>query len=509
MRICLSPKSQILAAALTVALGTSMAFGNFDAGKPAGQTEGECAGIKTSLVPRLKSTLKPAGPAQLKAKQAEPAGSGKVPKANPPEQGRKNSARFSPAAKLNSHLPSWLSFNGEYRARVEEGLSGKSKLFAADSGDTYFLNRIRLGVTVKPAKWLKFYAEGQDARAFYKDPPRTSQFYDLYDLRQACMQLGVGEKGTFSLTAGRQEFYWGDGRLVASNRWSFPSRTFDAVRMSFHHNGYRLDAFAASAVPITPATNSGFSEPQFGNNIHGLYGGIEKLVPGAIIEPYVFWRIGAPVTGEDKKPGNLNFKAAGFRWNGKLPRGFDYATETVLERGKVANSDFRAWAGHWVLGRTWNLRWHPRFFGEYNYATGDNNPTDNTVQTFDVIYPSTHLKWGETDQVGWRNIHDVRAGIEIAPSRNWTASANYHSYWLANVHDGLYAGNGSAVIVRVAAGTAGRWVGQEADVQGSYKFSNGIEVGSGIGHIFPGTFIKRASAGHAYNYPYIMMIYSF
>jgi len=416
-------------------------------------------------------------------------------------------SRFSLAAELNHRLPPWLRFDAEYEARLEAGFSGSP--FGANSADTYFLNRIRIGLTVQPARWLKFHLEGQDVRAFGKKPPRTSGFYDLYDLRQGYMEIGNTEDGTIALRAGRQIFYWGEGRLVADSRWSLPGRSFDAVRATLRHDGYRLDAFAASVVQILPAANSGFSRPRFGNNIHGLYGGIEKLVPQSLIEPYVFWRIGARVTGEDKKLGNLNFKAFGARAVGKLPRGFDYGVEVVGERGKVASSRFTAWAGHWVLGHTWQHALKPRFFGEYNYATGDNNPTDGKVQTFDVIYPSAHLKWGETDQVGWRNIHDLRASFEFVPAKNWTASANYHAYWLANTHDGLYAANGSLVIPRVAAGTAGHWVGQEADAQAAHKFTSGLELGAGVGHIFPGTFIKLASAGHGYTYPYVMIIYTF
>ena len=428
-----------------------------------------------------------------------------VPAAGPTGSASQDPPRFSPAEAFNDRLPKWLRFDGEYRARLEAGLTGK--LFQANDSDTYFLNRFRFGVTIRPSTWLTFRAEGQDSRAFYKNPPETSGFYDRFDLRQAYVEVGNTETGTFGLRAGRQEFYFGEGRLVAESLWSFPGgRGFDAVRLTTRYNGYRLDAFASSPTRIDP---NGFTEPSFGNNLHGLYGGIEKLIPQAVIEPYVFWRIGALVKGEDKVKGDLNFKAYGARWVGKLPAGFDYGTEVVFERGKVANSDFNAWAGHWVLGHTWKSRMKPRFFAEYNYASGDNNPKDGTVETFNVLYPSTHLKWGETDQIGWINIEDVRGGFEIAPARGWTASTNYHSYWLANVHDGLYAASGSVAIARVPAGNAGRWVGQEADVQAARKFHNGLELGAGVGHIFPGTFIRLAASDHGYTYPYVMTIYKF
>ena len=38
-----------------------------------------------------------------------------------------------------------------------------------------------------------------------------------------------------------------------------------------------------------------------------------------------------------------------------------------------------------------------------------------TRQTFDQLYPTGHDKLGLTDQVGWRNIHHLREGIEITP----------------------------------------------------------------------------------------------
>ena len=441
----------------------------------------------------------------LAAAAPQNSGDNPIPPAGPATSPPQEAPRFSPAATLNDHLPKWLRFDGEYRARLEEGLTGK--LFHANTGDTYFLNRFRFGVTVRPSNWLKFYAQGVDARAFYKNPPETSSFYDRFDLRLAYMEVGDTEKGTLALRAGRQGFYFGEGRLVAESLWSFPgARTFDAVRLTTRYKGFRLDSFASSPTRIDP---NGFTTPSFGNNLHGLYGGIEKLVPKAVVEPYVFWRIGALVTGEDKVKGDLNFKTYGFRWVGKLPAGFDYGAEVAFERGKVANSDFNAWAGHWVLGHTWKSRFKPRFFTEYNYATGDNNPKDGTAETFNVMYPSTHLKWGETDQVGWSNIHDVRVGFEIVPARGWTASTNYHSYWLANTHDGLYTSSGAVAIPRVAAGTAGRCVGQEADVQGSHKFHSGLEIGAGVGHIFPGTFIRLAASNHGYTYPYVMTIYTF
>jgi hypothetical protein len=64
---------------------------------------------------------------------------------------------------FNKLLPKWLQFSGEFRERFE-GYSGGS--FKHDSTNDYDLQRIRLGMEIKPTSWVKFYMEMQDARVF-------------------------------------------------------------------------------------------------------------------------------------------------------------------------------------------------------------------------------------------------------------------------------------------------------------------------------------------------------
>src|SRR5205823_13618565 len=89
-----------------------------------------------------------------------------------------------------------------------------------------------------------------------------------------------------------------------------------------------------------------------GNNLLGLYGGIEKLVPKAVIEPYVLWRLQQRLATETGTRGNLDFKTVGFRWVGKLPANFDYGTEIAWQTGSLGTDNIGAWAGHWVMGYT-------------------------------------------------------------------------------------------------------------------------------------------------------------
>jgi hypothetical protein len=411
---------------------------------------------------------------------------------------------FVPSDELNKELPKWLRFSGDYRARLE-GFTGGA--FKKDNSDAYLLNRFRVNLLIKPTSWLKFYAQGQDARVFWKNQnPAAPPFQNTMDLRLAYMEIGETEKGIAALRVGRQELVFGDQRLIGHANWLNTARSFDAVRATFRYQGYRLDAFASTVVNPVDGT---FDHHAAGNNFHGLYGGIEKLVPKAVIEPYLLWRLSPRLTTETGTRGNLDSKTIGVRWVGKIPANFDYGVEIAGQTGSLGTDSVGAWAGHWVMGYTAaKFRYKPRFIAEYNYASGDGNAKDGKRGTFDQLYPTGHDKYGLADQVGWRNIHDVRGGVEFKPRAKWLVSGIYHNYWLASSTDALYSAAGAAV-VRSANGTAGRHVGQELDFQAMYTLSKQVQIGGGFGRLFTGEFLNKTTQGKDYNFPYLMFGYGF
>ena len=98
-----------------------------------------------------------------------------------------------PAAKPAEHNPlSFLNgalvFDGEERLRLETRNNNRdfNDSVNDDNDDTWLLNRFRLGVTIKPAKWLKVYIQGQDAREWDADREATpgirgAEGDDLFD----------------------------------------------------------------------------------------------------------------------------------------------------------------------------------------------------------------------------------------------------------------------------------------------------------------------------------------
>jgi hypothetical protein len=197
------------------------------------------------------------------------------------------------------------------------------------------------------------------------------------------------------------------------------------------------------------------------------------------------------------------------RWAGKVGNGIDYGTEMAVQTGSLGPDKVRAWGGHWAAGYTFPaVVWKPRLSAEYNYATGDRNPSDSVRGTFDNLYPSPHDKYGLCDQVGWRNVHDLRAGWDTKPTKNLSVAMNYHNWWLASARDALYSPMG-AVLARSSDGFAGTHVGQESDLEGSYALSSHVQIAAGLGHIFPGHYLRKTTPGAAYTFPFVMANYTF
>jgi hypothetical protein len=403
--------------------------------------------------------------------------------------------------RANEVLPSWLRVRGEFRERVE-GFSNSG--FVDERDDGYFLSRVRLTATAT-GKVVAATVQVQDARVGGKSVgPTGAPFTSAFDLRQGFVDVGSA-KATVALRAGRQEIAFGDQRLVGHAGWLNAARSFDAARVTVRTAPAQVDVFAASVVRTLADE---LDKSGNGNRFAGAYVSSSRMLPLAVAEPYVFYRRDTNQRAEGGTLGSLEQVTTGARLAGKLPARLDYNVEMDLQRGSLGPDAVRAWAGHWQLRESLAGPGVPRLTAEYNFASGDADPTDGVRGTFDQLYPTAHDKYGLADQVGWRNIHDVRLGLEVTPFKATPITFNYHSYWLVEPRDALYAASG-APLARVIAGAASRRVGQEIDVQVSRPLFPQLALTAGYAHLFAGPFLKEATPGASYSGPFAMVTYVF
>ena len=403
----------------------------------------------------------------------------------------------------NQVLPSWLHLSGEYRVRAE-GYEGASYTAGNDQG--YLLSRFRLNMDVH-FSWVRLFAQTQDARVLGNDAiPDALPYQDRFDLRQAFVEFGNSDNGHFGIRAGRQELNFGDQRLLGSSNWTNTSRSFDAVRADFNFRNIRVDAFSASVVnPIDGA----FDHSKAGNDLHGLYGTISNVLPGATIEPYVLWHLGGGLRTEAGEAARRSTKTVAIRIARKAGNRIDYKAHLLRQFGSIGSDSVTAYAMNFDLGYTWaKLALKPRVYVDYAYASGDRNPADGTINTFDQIYPSNHGLYGIVDLFGWQNLRDEKFGFEARPAKKVMLSTVFHNYNLASSRDALYNGRGAAV-TRDTAGANGTHIGEEWEGAGTYAVTQYLASGLGYGHLFPGEFVQKSTKGSSYNISYLFFTYSF
>jgi hypothetical protein len=398
-------------------------------------------------------------------------------------------------------MPSWLRLRAEFRERAE-GFDNSG--FVESRDDVYYLSRFRF-TAAATGKTIAATVQLQDARVGDKSiGPTGAPFRASFDLRQAFVDVG-NAKTPATARLGRQEIAFGDQRLVGHANWLNAARSFDAARVTVKSKAAQIDLFAASVVRNLDGE---LDKSGNGNRFAGAYVSSGRILPRGTAEPYVLWRRDANQRAETGTIGSLQQVTTGARLVGKLPARLDYNVEMDVQRGSLGPDSLRAWAGHWQVRETLPGAGTPHILGEYNYASGDANPADGIRGTFDQLYPTAHDKYGLADQVGWRNIHHVRVGFDVTPIKATPIAVSYHSYWLAQARDALYAASG-APLARVLSGAVSLRVGQELDVQVSRPLTPQLALSAGYSHLFAGPFLKQATPGKSYSGPFVMATYVF
>jgi hypothetical protein len=190
----------------------------------------------------------------------------------------------------------------------------------------------------------------------------------------------------------------------------------------------------------------------------------------------------------------------GVRFAGKRAR-IDYSFELLHESGSYATDRISALGGTYTLGWTVSTSsWKPRVSGDYSHASGDNNPKDGVRRTFDQLYGGNWPFSSLTGLFGWRNIRNLRTGVDFTPLKNFKVLVDYRDIYLASTQDSLYNSSGtSAILCRTATSTH---VGDGLDVQLIYSWPHGFTTATGVGTLFSGEYLHQAGQHSTYTYPY-------
>jgi Alginate export len=416
-----------------------------------------------------------------------------------------------------------------FRFEVRDNNFDFNSLVDSLTDDSFFLNRFRLGIAIKPVDWLKLYAQGQDSEEFDSDRPDIpgtmgAEGDNNFDLRQAYIALGPK---LFNATLGRQTLAYGDERLIGTSEWNNFGRTFDAAKLHYQNEKakFSVDLFASTVVYIINDSYD-YSDLFNGAKTHrnqvfsGIYAST-TAVDALTMDFYVLLLdednptlivpgITYPGTSLSVPGTSTDFVTLGARVKAdpKKLHGWEYEGEFAFQAGQVSNLDLTAFAAYIGGGYNFDSPWTPRLFLEYNFASGDHNATDGNIETFQNLFPSNHKFYGYMDLFSWQNLQNVLASFRVKPTKQTSIQLDYNAFWLANTNDAWYRANGTTRVRPITPG-APNYVGSEIDLTGTYQPFKFLGFQLGYSHFISGAYVHATGPDSNANFGYVQALVNF
>jgi len=407
---------------------------------------------------------------------------------------------------LNEKETVFLSIGGQARGRLESwsnfGFGG-----AGSRDDTFGLLRLRFHGDLIAGRHFRFFAEGKSALATSRDLPGGLRTLDVdtIALQNAFLDFSVPfQEGSFTVRSGRQELQFGKQRLVSPLDWANTRRTFDGFRGILKQGNWRVDGFWTRFVRTQKYS---FNQNDSGSDLFGLYA-IGNLPAKLAVDFY--WlgldrnqNVWGGVSGEELR------HSIGARLDGPISdTPLDFDLETAYQFGDHASRDIRAFMFASQMGyRLSDLPGAPRLTFGFDYASGDEDPLDARVNTFNQLFPLAHAYLGFIDIVGRQNIIALTPGLSLKPLNPLTLRFDLHFFWRADLNDAFYHAGGG--IVRPGNPLLSRRLGSEMDWTLQYRMNRHTVVTGGYSHFFPGPFIKESGPAEGIHFAYIMIQYTF
>ena len=392
-----------------------------------------------------------------------------------------------------------VDVGGEYRFRLHNEGNLRAKPLSGVNDD-FFLHRTRLYVNAETSDRFRLYVEAIDATsAGQRNTPRGIEV-NRADLINAFGDLKLLEndcRDSLWVRAGRQELLYGVQRLVSPLDWSNTRRTFDGVKMFYKSQDWNVDGWWSKPIPFGQHIAGGRQDHNFDRsnedqNFVGLYA-TYKGSPGRTYDMF-FLRLddnSGTLTNANARPGDADWNLIAGRMAG-ANCDWSYEFEGGVQFGEFGPDSTTAGYFTLGLGRKFECApWQPTLWLWYDWASGDQNPTDGKVNTFNQYYPLGHKYLGFMDIVGRQNIQDLNLQLVMKPHEKLKFIVWYHRFWLQSDTDALYNAGG-APIYQDPTGGSGNDIGQEIDLALNWSITPRMNLLFGYSHFWTGDFFDSA-----------------
>jgi len=402
--------------------------------------------------------------------------------------------------------PEWfVSLGGEIRENVE--YFSNPRWSAKLQDPAYLLQRymahsdLHLGERFRIFTQLKSGLESNRAGG-----PRLID-EDKLDINQAFLDLTLyaGGKNSLILRTGRQELAFGSRRYISAREGPNVRQTFDGVRLAFSSDRWTVNILATK--PVQSKLGIFDDAPDSSQTFWGLYASrpLTPAVTGFHLDLYYL--------GLDRKRARFvqgtareQRHSVGTRLWGKRSS-WDEDFELIYQLGRFNDGAIQAWSVESETGYTFTSRpARPRLALKADSASGDRNPNDKDLQTFNPLFPRG-LYHQLVDLNGHVNFIDLDPTLVLHPFARWSLTVDWDFFWRESVGDGLYGVGG--FLIRQGSKSRARYVGSQPSLIGEWRVQRHLTAVFIYTHFTPGTFLKQTGPGRTVNYGSVWLDFKF
>jgi Alginate export len=389
-----------------------------------------------------------------------------------------------------SNPASYISFGLTVRERFE---SNNTTFFGTgnNQGDSYLLDRVQSHVDIRPNANWQIFVEFEDVRAPWKTVITPVDENPL-DLRQAFIAyVDSFWDGTLKARVGRQEMAFDLERFVSIRDGPNVQQAYDAVWLDWEQGPWRFITFWSQPVQYRHEHPfDDFSDTNF------QYGGFrverKNVGPGELSAYYSRFhlnKVSYLFASGDERRNIFDVRYAGTRDD------FDWDLEAMGQSGHVGNKNARAWAVGTRTGYTFaSVGWTPRLGLQVDAASGDEHPNDNTLGTFNPLFPNGYY-FTLAGYTGYVNLIHVKPSVTVRPIGPVSLMAAVGLQWRQTTADAVYVQPNSPV--RGTAGRPGLWTGVYVQFRAEWQITPNLAGAVETTNFQVGDAIQRAGGSNS------------
>ncbi len=361
-----------------------------------------------------------------------------------------------------AHAQEMSDFTLDGHIRQRSQLDKKSFSSDASAFDFHEL-RTRLNVGFAPTDRIETFVQVQDTRNFGDGNSTLSPPDGTLDLHQAYFKVSELFDAPVSLKLGRQKLVYGTQRLIGGVEWSNQARTFDGGVLAYDGETASVDLFAARLPESGPGEGS--------DNLVGLYS--TWAVAGQTLDVFAILDNDTREIGGETQ---LTRFTPGVTLKGAFSQ-VSYTLEGAYQGGNQAGSSIGASLLSAFAKYTFDTSSSPSIGAGYTRLSGDDDPSDDEIKTFDTLFATNHKFYGfmdyflgipgDTDSAGLQDLH-VKTSVGLSESISLGLKGHHFMQAAA-------PGGGSTEAF-----------GQEIDLSLGYQFADPASVKFGVSTFFPG-----------------------